>query len=310
MVKKNKPFSEFLPESLQADLVSAELSPVEVLFSNPRKGRWTLKVNQRGERLPAVLKWCHSAADKEHYESFQRELAFYRRFDGNSFLPRPFLFEQNFLLIEYVPGNSLRQYMLACARKGDSTGACEVLETLKLLLGQLEVFYAPRRGHIDLTDTSKELTALWLKLFLSGPMGTKRSRLEKWLARVMAPPMSRIVQRMFRRSLKKAYAGKEVATCGIIHGDLHCNNIIVSDDNKKILLIDFENIEDDRFWMLDLLYLCPMVLKLTKGYELRKNVLDVVTNSSLFSSVEELIFFKQSLRLMHVAIFFNRRFGV
>ncbi len=310
MIHNCNQVTEPLPELLQIDLDRLNLSVIEVLFSNPRKGRWTLKVKGWVNGMPAVLKWCHPDAAKEYQEGFQREKDFYRNFGAGLFLPHPFMHEPNLLLMEYVPALSLRQYMIVNAHNVGDFGSGEVLVVLKCLLKQLKEFHSAHRGFPDPAGTAKQLTSFWLKLFLSGPMGTKRSRVEEWLAKATALIISRVVQKMFRRDLERNNIGEGIVTCGFIHGDLHCNNILITIDHKKVFLIDFENVERNSFWILDLLYLWPMVLKLAKGEKLKKEVFNLLAESDLFSNDREWVLFKKWLRIMRVAIFFNRRFAV
>jgi predicted Ser/Thr protein kinase len=298
-----------LPTELIDDLTEENLTVVEVLFSNPRKGRWTLRVERVQDKSPAVLKWCHPSALQEHRSCFQTEQEVYNLKNEISCMPRLLLSKNNFLLIEYVEGTSLRQFLIEYASGARDGDYAELINVLNKLILQLEKYYIISYQCQDAKVVAKQMTSFWSKLFLSGPMGTRRSLFEDKLMRIVSRTFKKIVKNVFLWKLMRTYPDGLMPTSNCIHGDFHCNNILISKEDRDVYFIDHESVSERKFWMQDLLYLWPMVLKLMPDKECRESAIDLAFSSHLFRESREKTFFNFGILLMRLAIYTNKRFS-
>lgn len=292
------------PQQLKTDLLNLDLNAIETIFNNKRKGSWVVKVQIKNRKL-AILKWCHPNSSIEQKSQFQKEQAYYTGNCKEKYLPRLYSTTENCLLIEYIESISLRQYLLKITDE-KITDVCEVLDCILDKVQYLNIKYDSCA--LDLTDTANRLTSAWKKLFLSTPMGTRRTKVEQYIARKLSPYFGLVVNRLFLRYLEQTYNKQSKNNCSTIHGDLHNNNILVTADNN-VLFIDFENVQVKQFWMLDLLYFLPMFFKLLQTKKQKEACQNILLKLEIFSSKEEQKLFYKCLNTMKFAIFFNRCFG-
>ncbi|WP_319549670.1 phosphotransferase [Desulfogranum marinum] len=255
---------DYFPEALRGDLDRLGLSVVEVLFFNLRKGRWTLKVKRLSSGDMAVLKWCHPEADEQFHKGILREKAFYQSYGHDGFTPKLLQVGNQYLLLEYLSSKTLRQSLIEVDNGDGVVEGPYLSASMDEFFRKIYVLYDQGDRRIDLYELTDKFVSSWRKLLLSGPMNTERSKGELFLARVLVFFLSSSVKRKILRVLEESYNDNAPMNYSFVHGDMHCNNIII-DSDMRFLLLDFEEVSSG-YWMADFLYLMPMVFALNRNF--------------------------------------------
>jgi len=237
--------SNDLPARLQDDVDTAGLTILSVLHANDRKAQFTLLVEDT-TGVRSVFKWRGNPADLSH------ERAFYTYHTSETRLA-PTLLSQgpNWLRLSYHEGQPLHLILRA------GTSSCMLEAALSAVCTDYRERLSTAHPLYQTMPIQQSLTYLG-KLMTSGPMNTSRSRLEEHVARCSLRVARYILARSTCSGHATAEAGGEVCPAGLVHGDLHANNILVA-EHGDVRVVDWEDwfFGDPR---LDLLYLFSIVL--------------------------------------------------
>lgn len=298
-----------LPPSLKRDLDQYGLEVLEIIQTNPRKGRWTLKVRREMDGILLFLKWCHPETNSALQASFRHEQNYYCDFGRDGFAPKLIDCHPQAILLDYIDAVTLRELLLEQATSSKNQNDRECGDILKTLTDLLARGHATRSGTSDFSHAAAWLAKFWRNLLLSGPMGTSRPRIEELAAKGIVFLFGERVRKKIHDYLENSYRGRDAAYCKVMHGDLHCNNVLIDRAGGRVLFVDFENFETRAFWMLDLLYLWPMVMVLSsEKYEDQQRLITLLMEAESVQGWECEIF-KKLCFFMRDAAIQNSRFS-
>lgn len=292
------------------DLRELSLSPVKIIFSNSRKGRWTLEVRRAGGEL-AVLKWNQPDLAVEGRTSLRREIAVYEDWRTLE-LVEPLATGPHFLLLAHLPGKTLREALLSYrASLGGADGVRPEFERLvESLARRLEIFFQPDGNYQpSASELAGALFSLWNKLLLSGPMHTQRRpaelRIAGWVSRLAGP----LVRRELAKSVQAALSPGTTLRSSWMHGDLHYNNILVADGESGVRLIDLENATRPGCWLVDLSYLRAMCTVVFTGYPEHQRLIEERLPGSLLEDAPQRRLYSVVGDVLSSAVRLNARFS-
>lgn len=302
-----------LPLQLVDDLSKLKLDPIEIYFSNERKGRFTLLVKNIDSLQ--VLKWNKTHGFNEHFIKLNKEINFYRKNKNEQFLPKLIYYENHFLLIEHFDSNNLRKWIIEYISskkkfenaKGINVEFKKVIENYFVALSSLKKLgIASKEKKINI---ERYVTRYFSKLFKSGPMNTSRPPIEERLSRSYFFVFYPLLKKRAGKIEKKINENNLTLSKGIIHGDLHLNNILVQKEKADIKIIDWENISYN-YTLFDLCYSFVMLYFLLYGFEEHQRYLFTKFKTYVKKNypVEREIIF-EILNLYYNAILTNRKFG-
>ena len=298
--------------SLLACLSSTNLSPLRILFKNPTKGTITVLVHKPDSRDRYVIKWCKKNAPRETLQGFNKELSFYKKYNERSYAPNLICAQERLLILEYIPGCTLREWLI---RYVDRMHADDVSQSFRrlvdILLDKLEDLYLENlnsvhpRIHEQPDKLISYLVSIYGKLYSSGPMGTSRGKLEskisKHLGRIARRRVSHFIQDLLR------HGGTSTAQ-GLVHGDLHLNNMLITDD-YDMKIIDFSNYSVNGFPLVDLLYFTAMVGAILRAHPKHKQYFKRQLSERLLLKLSGAAeYFERFLPIMELSVSINSRF--
>jgi serine/threonine protein kinase len=303
---------ESLDPNLRAVLIENSLSFEKLLFRNPRKGRWTILVAGEDETNRYVLKWSSPNSPSSARDAFRNEIEFYNTRCDSPIVLSAVRTTERMLLLPYFEGTSLRDFLSIQLGTGDfdEPPFDEIEAVLDLVYRRILDFYCKRPlSEGTGTELSQELMTRWTKLLLSGPMQKSRSQIEERISHIFWNCFAGRVAKDLTQSVSSHEESRLFLGKGLVHGDLHYNNILVSEDIREACLIDFENLESDGFWVADLAYLHTMVLALFHFSPKEQERIDTILHRKLADQEVGLDkAFGEIIRPLYTAAIQNRRF--
>ncbi len=223
------------------------------LMINPRKRQITALVRYPDGRR-VVVKWADGDAP-----GLRREIEVYRTAEKLGYLVAPVVTEENLLVLEYVPSVTLRRWLLDYL---DGLEGDRVEGPFERLIDRYAALFEETYTASDFAfgeRTRETLINQYSRLFSSGPQGTALTPVERAVNRLRY----HVAARRLRRAAPPYKDGK--AHEKRIHGDLHLNNLLVTED-QTLKLIDWENATFDSPFV-DLIYSAVMVSGLLLRFE-------------------------------------------
>ena len=239
-------------KSFESEIEARGLRLERILVASDHKRQVTALVADTSERQ-YVAKW-RASGFAESSGSLHQELCVYRDNPDAPYLPRVHLLDPRLLVVEHVPSSTLRQHLLT--RLGSAPS--EVGPVLRRFLE----FFQQAWGFERFYFSRATLTALFpymKKLCLSGPRDSPRHRHRLPNAALVRGPLVWI----------RAHASRfqfEAREPQRIHGDLHLDNVLVSDASGVMKVIDWENSHFESP-LVDFLYSTAMVHCLLKPHQ-------------------------------------------
>tara|TARA_B100001175_G_scaffold306969_1_gene305689 strand:- start:451 stop:1266 length:816 start_codon:yes stop_codon:yes gene_type:complete len=268
-----------LPKKLEKYLNDNSYKIVDVLQYSNWKYTYILKIIKNKEIY--ILKGFSPKTPIEIQKKFDNEINFYKHNQSKLF-PKLINSSEFFLIIELINGQTLREYLKTGQVDDHFLKNIETLldelysESHKKLRGNLEVSFSNAYNHL-------------YALLQSGPIQNKEAKINAFIK--IRNKIFAVLLKIYLKILLSTLDQSKLK-CGLLHGDLHYNNILVQKD-KTIKFIDFENIKYGGFFDFDQLYLYSIIEKY-----LNSNFIFNIEN-------EELI---KIFKLYKFAISLNKRF--
>lgn len=251
---------------------------VDIIQYNNRKYTYILKISK--DKKIYVIKGFNLETPSEIKQKFYNEIKFYKE-NRLEFLPKLIDTNEFFMVIEFIDGITLREYMKL--KNVDDT----IIYNLSTQLSKLYSLTHKKIEsdmEIDFSNAFSHLSAL----LQSGPFQTKEMKISKFV-KIRNKILSFILKNYLKFLISKLDQSK--LKIGLMHGDLHYNNILITNDNN-IIFIDFENIQYNGFFDFDQLYLYAIIEK-------------ALSNNYNFIDNKELV---KIFNLYKYAISLNKRF--
>ena len=212
--------------------------PVKEIFCfNERKQQITFKsfAEKFGE---VVVKYSLKKT-----RTISNEIDFYVENHMKHYIPVLNDYGDNYFILKYYKSITLLNYLEKTVDKN------EIKFILEKINEFIEDFYTVKPYHLN-ADVKKYLLGCFTKLLTSGQYGRTRYQLSQHIAGIV----NKIARKLLMLSIKEKHGNIQT-----IHGDLHLNNILVT-NNNEILIIDWECTRRDSP-LIDLMYLSAMINK-------------------------------------------------
>jgi len=235
-----------IPDFLQSFLESNSYSHLKTIQYSSWKKTFVLKIaDYKGEY---VLKAFSRNSPADIKRKFRNEADLYKT-HTSPFLPKLIFVSDQILVIDYIQGMTLREYV---QKQANPQGIID--ELVKGIEGLYEGFKLKPTEAMNFGNAIANLNSL----AQSGPIQTRKLPLiqlicNKLLARVLIWRLKRILRICNTANLRYGFA----------HGDFHLNNIFVT-TSGNIKFIDFENVNYNQFFDFDILYL-QTIMEVQKG---------------------------------------------
>ena len=216
---------------------------IELVQENKRKKTKILKVKKNGSFF--IVKFISVDAHVDEKKNFISEVSFYSNKIG-SYLPKLIERNDNFLILEFVNGKTLRQIIKD--REFNNKILISLLDQIKNLYTNS---YSINNEVYDFENGISNLS----NLLVSGPI--QKSFLiiplyKKYFFQIVLI----VLKFKFKRYLK--HIDFKILKKGFVHGDFHYNNIII-DKKSNIKFIDFERTRSNGYFDFDIMYLIAML---------------------------------------------------
>lgn len=227
---------------------------VKSLDSNDRKDTAVILVKSNIDQNHFVIKFFGNHAPKYSIDSIKKEISFYKN-NKSEFLLNSKITGDNFICLEYL-GHSLFDIIeKKIQNNSEKIFDDEFLKNIKRILDWFhslddEYTYSKKNNKLVIDSLFERFG----NLISSGPKGTHRPNFEYFILRQL--------YKLFSSKLKKNLTNIvnlwSQKNCKILsafgHNDLHCRNILSSEDAKNLKIIDFENLKTPGSWLSDMLY--------------------------------------------------------
>lgn len=254
-----------------------------------------------------VFKFCGKLASDIEKKRFSQEINFYKKKTNfNCVTPSFIKSGSNFLLIEYIPSKTLREYFFSEIKKYTEENEHKEFKrwlnyNLTITLENYHGVGKSDKNHQSFLSHEQAVNKIFnltIKFFFSGPFKTKRSFISllvsKFLFLSSKAYIKKNIDSIFRKNmflLKK----------GFIHGDLHLDNILISHNENKIIIIDFSNSKEDDLMIFDLVYLFTTSLTYFEDNKDLKNFL--IKRIHRISSRKDFFWIKE---VLNISLFMNQ----
>lgn len=300
--------------SLPGELAASKLSVKRILFKNTRRGSIDLLVDSWVTGVSLVVKCCHIDAPKRTLSEFENEVRFYNAHGQSDAVPDLLWANDRLLAIEYFQSLTLRDWLLVYL---DRLEQDEVKPELRIVMERLfeglVSLYASnisfRDMNADIRNDGLDIVSALIDVYnivhRSGPMGVTRGYIETRVSRFLGSLATGKVNNYLNHIVQRQQGH---ITRGLNHGDLHLNNILVSED-LMVKTVDFARGSENGFPIVDLLYLTTVTGAMFNQHPNHmeffvESLIDKVL-SQWNSSVE---LFRSALPVLELAISLNSRF--
>lgn len=310
-----------IDEKLAYDLHRLDLKLIQEIFPKETRLRYTLLVEKDNQRF--IFKWHHPDIlnifeypyEKIYAEKLTKEIDYYEKNKNKQYIPKLIYSEKNLILLEYVEGVTLREWLIKYlssslnARNQDIPSE-EFKEIIQKTVCFLKEYYKCRTNdeNLDVENTKNSIKETFYYLMTLGPMDVRDKRIESIIKRGLRIITKRVfrfkIDRFSNLIIEKIPLNR---TC-LIHGDLNLNNIMLSNVANKVIVLDWENNNQDTI-LLDLNYFYSMCLELLEGLPRHQEF--VANKVDEFISIQHPEIkeaFYEINKLYKIGISINRRF--
>lgn len=252
-------------------LINNHLVVDRYLWCGRRKRfRSALVSNERGKWF---LKIASKASDSDARQRLNDEAEFYLQQRDNPAVPNLYLCSDGCFLTEYVESTTLRS---ALEGRYDPVGLVESRSA--------EVAKALQALNLDGHDTRSEDAGVasveWLhgrliRKFKDLLLGVPRNQRRSYMTEIMIRGVYILLQPILRRrsrQLARMFCGFPSVLGSRYHGDLHCDNILLS-ESGELYLIDFECSENKPGKILDAACFCATYAAHHQFYVTSKHIM-------------------------------------
>jgi len=276
-----------LPTVLDEFLLNNNFDFISLVQKNDRKDTYIIKIKK--ESTYYILKAYTDKTPSDIRMKFRSEINFYKN-NYKKYLPKLIMSTENILILEYIDGVTLREYLITNKLNKDN---------LILLFSYINQLYEDNKevknNNLSYNNAFSHLSALTQ----SGPMQTKYIKIS-FFRKFFNLLNYTILKYKLKNILKKIDVSKLMI--GFKHGDFHYNNILIS--KCEIKFIDFENISYQGVFDFDILYLLVMVEIYIKDNQELNNIFQQEL-SNIFNKNNDLI---KIYYIYKRAISLNKRF--
>lgn len=292
-------------EELLNDLTNLELLVIEIIYYNPRKQRYILKVKK--EKTMFILKW--NDLDKtESLNMLQNEIKQYENNTYCNYSPKLIYSNENLILLEYIEGITLREWIINYRKEQKSIEEFRIIidELIQILMS---MYKRKDNKFISPSTFISTLQSYYRSVFFSSPMSAKRNKIENTLLRINNKLLRKKINKSFKLLEEKLNSEHIKLNCYPIHSDFHLNNIIVENHEENILIIDWENIKESSF-LIDVVYLYVFIHNLLDGLKSEQTYLNKQFEQVIdFYQPELNEIFRDTSEIFLIGISTNRLFG-
>ena len=227
---------------------------IEFLHQNFDKDTSVSKIQNKQTKKFAILKILGPKANEDVKNAFKNEVAFYNSGE-NLFAPKMFFQGNEFLIIDFFDGISLREYIHENFLKNKIDE--ETFSTLvKEISFTLDQFFSSGKGIFNGKQSDAKIISDTLydrigNLVSSGPEFTQPSKFEQFVIRQFYKLISSKLKKNLTKIVNDWILNDLSILCDFGHYDLHSENILVG---KNCKIIDYGNFKKPGFWISDLLY--------------------------------------------------------
>ncbi len=253
---------------------------VDYITDSPDRKYAVIKINYEGRLY--ILKVCDPLSPKYFKDLFNTEYLFYKK-QKERLIHKNYSGEY-FYMIDFIDGETLGDRLFS-----DTNSKINFIEVFKCI----DLFYKTYRQN----NESIKYTNLFYYanvLVSSGPRQKTNKRKKGKIAFVIKQ-ICVLSLHIITFTLK--FRNTETFLPGLSHGDLHYNNILISNTGPEI--IDFKNIRSNEFFLFDIIFLLTIIEKKTN---LNDDLQDI--KSKYLSSWESLFVYK----IFKILANFNSRF--
>jgi hypothetical protein len=294
------PGSDLL-DAARSDVLAAGITPGSLIHANPWKRSLVLKASMPDGSWVAV-KWCAPTAPHDVRGAFIREVEYYRSAGHESLMPELVQASDRLLITRWVEGSVARDLLRAAVGQRENlTG------TLRSLLLPIGAFYRDRMhdGAPGVEGFADAVIRAYASLAGSGPLATRRTRVEAVATRAAAYPMRTFVRRLVARVSRRI---PSLAVTGAAHGDLHLDNVHL-DPSGEVHLLDYGTAARDGSPAGDLVYLIATILVLLAPVPDAGQLVTAIVGEAFGSDEEMAHGLVAVARLIAPAGRMNRRFN-
>jgi thiamine kinase-like enzyme len=263
---------EILPQYIDDFLKTHSYELDSIIQINSWKNTYVLKIKKNNKYY--LLKSIGLAAPEDIKDKFYTETQFYIENKHKEYLPKLVSLYDRFLILEFIDGVGLRE-AIKCKKLKE--------KHLKSLFEVLDTLYIDNKKIADGTSFNfNNAFNNLVALIQSCPMQNKN---------IKVPILGRVHQKInilfYKKRLKKILNNIDLNSLkiGFVHGDLHFNNIIITNEDK-IILIDFENINYQGCFDFDILFLLAILEKSLSYYNSDLNINFYKISKELFDIKE------------------------
>jgi len=287
-------------------LLTKEYTLKKVLFAHPNKKRQVLLVENNLNDEEYLLKW-NCVSNSKHLKKLQKEIEYYKDNCNNEYLPLYISSGGNYLVLKYYRNactirDYLFNYLFSIKKNEDETITDEFKLRIHQFLSTLSEFQNSSKSS-ELNDSKAKENDYFNKLLASVPNNNKKKKLDRFIIKVLYFIHKKRITKT-KMMLQNEIAKTQKTT---VHGDMHLNNIIVTEHGIKI--IDWENNKIGTYYE-DFFYSSSFILGLLsnhrKHYEYVYRVLyDYIKNKDNYDTALS----NKVLNFYLIAISVNRDFS-
>lgn len=289
-----------------------DYSFIEFLHQNFDKDTSVSKIKDNKTNQFSILKILGPNANDHVKTAFSNEIEFY---NGNTsvYAPKMLFSGENFLIIEFFPSVSLREFIKSNFFKNNFNNNlfCELIQNISNVMDKFfkienKIFVAKNSQIQFISNTLFDRIG---NLISSGPEFTESSKFEQFVIRQFFKFSSKKLKNIIEKIVENLVSNDMMIMNNMGHYDLHSENILVG---KTCKIIDFGNYKKPGIWISDLLYFYSTIYASFSSNEIyQKRILELSFSyiCSIEPSLKKTNFF-QLVNLFCLAADSNSRFRI
>jgi len=249
---------------------------VEFLHQNFDKDTSVSKIKDNRTNQFLVLKFLGANVNNDIRTTFLNEIEFYKK-GPFTFSPKMLFEGENFLIIEFFSGVTLREFIESnfFKKKIDDDSFTVILKKISNVLNQ---FFTTENRIFEAKNDSVFISNILFdrigNLISSGPEYTQSSKFEQFVIRQFFKFISSKLKHNIMKIVENLISNNVMLMNDIGHYDLHSENILIGDTCK---IIDFGNYKKPGIWISDILYFyATLYACFSSKNDYQKKILDSV----------------------------------